>query len=99
MNTKPKVIRIEVSDTIELREMVSGKHKKLGFKRPISEFKSGHDFHRDTKTWRLLERIIDRGKNWYKEIISDLKGNIIHSKEGPLDKHIGHGCDKKITNS
>jgi len=78
--------------------MITGKHKKPGLKRPISEFKSGHDFHRDTKTWRLLERIIDRGKNWYKEIISDLKGNVVHQEEHPLNEHRGHGYDKKSGN-
>jgi hypothetical protein len=43
-----------------------------------------------------LERVIDRAKNWYREIVTDpVTGKIIHACEEPLDAHRGHGTDKK----
>lgn len=84
-----------VSDTIEVHEMIVQKHKTPNKKKPLSEITSGHDFHRDSGTWRIIERILDRGKNWYKETITDLRtGKLLHFQSHPLDQHIGHGSDK-----
>jgi hypothetical protein len=51
-----------------------------------------------TKTQRLgerLKRILDRGKNWYKETVTDLKiEKLLHFQNHPLDQHRGHGSDK-----
>ena len=42
------------------------------------------------------ERLIDKDKNIYKEIVTDPDTNeIIHSCEESLDKHIGHGSAKQ----
>jgi hypothetical protein len=45
-----------VSETIELHDMFVLKHKILGRKRPVSEITTGHDFHKDSKTWRKIEK-------------------------------------------
>jgi hypothetical protein len=44
----------------------------------------------------LLERVIDRAKNWYKKLITDPEtGKVVHHCEEPLTDHRGHGSAKK----
>jgi hypothetical protein len=46
-----------------------------------------------------LERLIDRAKNWYKEVVRDPEtGEIIHKCEEPLREHRGHGTVKEQQN-
>jgi len=69
------------------------KHPK---QRPFLEQKIGDDLHKKSNTWMSLERVIDRAKNWYKEIIVNPKtGEIIHKIEEPLSDHTDHGSAKK----
>jgi hypothetical protein len=79
--------------------MVKLRHEVPGLKRPQAEIVSGEDLHRDSGTWRILERVIDRGKKWYTETIKDsLTGEVIKHTSEPLDKHVGHGSAKHKRN-
>lgn len=90
-----RAFQINTFDTVELHPFLKLHHKVPGRKNPIAEITSGHDLHRDSGVWMFLERIIDRGKNWYKEIITNLKTNeVIHHAEHRLDEHVGHGSAK-----
>lgn len=91
-----RAFQINVSDTVEIYPFLKLHHKVPGRKNPIAEITSGYDLHRDSGVWMFLERVIDRGKNWYKEIITNIKTNeVIHYTEHPLNQHTGHGSDKK----
>jgi hypothetical protein len=47
-----------------------------------------------------LHRVIDRANNWYHERIIDTQTNIVvHVSDESLDKHIGHGSDKRRQNN
>lgn len=86
---------VNVHDTVTAHDFIKIKHKEPGRKKPKSETFSGHDLHRDSGRWMFLERVIDRAKNWYKEIITDLKTKeVVRHVEEPLDQHIGHGSAK-----
>lgn len=75
--------------------MLKLKHKVPGLKKPQAEIISGDDLHRDSGTWRILERVIDRGKKWYTETIKDrLTGEVIKHTSEPLDLHTEHGSAK-----
>ena len=44
----------------------------------------------------LLERVIDRAKNWYRELITDPKtGKVVRYCEEPLSNHRERGSAKK----
>lgn len=61
-----------------------------------SQIQTGDDFHRDTRTWRKLIRVIDWGKNWYSEKIIDEKGaTVFREIDEPLTDHTGRGSAKK----
>jgi hypothetical protein len=60
----------------------------------FQEMWSGDDFHRDSGTWRRLERVIDRAKNWYFERITAADGTVVVHQGHPLTEHHGHGAAK-----
>ena len=44
----------------------------------------------------LLERVINRAKNWYKELITDPEtGEVVRHCEEPLTDHRDHGSARK----
>lgn len=84
---------IGISSTITTRSTLSFKAHQAGRGRPFAEGKVGDDLHGKSGRWFRLERIIDRARDWYREIVSDrLTGEVIHHIEEPLSKHIGHGA-------
>lgn len=95
-NSKKRAMSISISETVQVHEMIGLKAKHGSGGRPFMEQKVGDDLHRKSGKWVKLERVIDRAKNWYKEIILDpITGKIIHKQEEPLSKHRGHGSAKK----
>lgn len=87
-----RLLKVNVSTTVQVRTMLKLKHKVPGIKKPQAEITSGEDLHRDSGTWRILERVIDRGKKWYTETIKDrLTGEVIKHTSESLDLHTGHG--------
>jgi hypothetical protein len=93
-----RAFQINVSDTMQVHDQhdqIRLRHKNSDGKK-LADIISGDDFHRDSGNWRILERVIDWGKNWYKELITDLvTGEIIKFTDEPLDQHTGHGSAKK----
>jgi len=51
----------------------ASKPKRWGIGRPYIEGRTGDSFLFKTGKWMFLERIIDRARNWYKELIIDLR--------------------------
>jgi hypothetical protein len=90
-----RFLHMDISEDITIREKLRLRHKVPGQKRPIAEIVSGDDLHRDSGAWVRLLRVIDRGKNWYKETITNSFGVMLHHQDHPLDKHTGHGSAKK----
>jgi len=86
---------LAIREKITAHEQIKGKVKKKGIRKPVREFKSGDDLHRKSRKWYHREILIDREKNYYREIIKDKDtGEIIHICEEPLSEHIGHGSAK-----
>jgi hypothetical protein len=77
-------------------------YSKLGIKarhgnkgKPFIEQIVGDDLQHKTGKWMKLQRIIDRAKNWYREIVQDPEtGQVIHHSDEPLTDHRGHGSAK-----
>jgi DNA-directed RNA polymerase subunit RPC12/RpoP len=91
-----RALFVSVHDTVTAREKlgVSGRHQ--GEKKPFFEAVSGDDLHRKSGKWMKIERLIDRARNWYREVVTDPEsGEIIHKCEEPLTEHRGHGTAKE----
>lgn len=86
---------MHISEEITVREKLRLRHKVPGQKRPTAEVVSGDDLHRNSGVWVKLLRVIDRGRNWYKETITNSSGEVLHHQSHPLDKHTGHGSAAK----
>lgn len=72
------------------------KAQRAGKGKPYYEAVVGDDLHRKTGIWMKLERVIDRAKDWYKEVVTEPKtGKFIHRCEEPLSEHRGHGSAKQ----
>ena len=85
-----------LADSMEFHDRINFKAKEKGRGRPYLEGTSGEDLYRKTGKWMLLERVIDRAKNWYREIVKDPDtGKIVLRCEEPLSQHRGHGSARK----
>ena len=84
---------VGINSTATARSTLSFKARKAGRARPFAEGKVGDDLHRKSGRWFRLERVVDRARNWYLEIISDrTTGEVIRHVEEPLSEHTGHGA-------
>jgi hypothetical protein len=89
-------IRVELTETLEFHASLGYKAKSQGKGKPYLEGRTGDDLHRKTGKWMLLERVIDRARNWYKELITDSEtGKVVHHCEEPLTDHRDRGSAKK----
>ena len=89
-------IRVELAETLETHASLGYKAKSQGKGKPYVEGRTGDDLHRKTGKWMLLERVIDRAKNWYKELITDPEtGKVVRHCEEPLTDHRDRGSAKK----
>lgn len=80
---------------VEAKVRLKASHTRPGIKRPILEISQGDDFHRNTGVWNYLIRILDRGNNWYSELITNKKtGKIVKQSSEKLTDHVGHGDAK-----
>jgi hypothetical protein len=86
---------IHLEETLTFRAMLGFKAKTQGKGQPYLKGKVGDDLCHDTGKWMQLQRIVDRAKDWYKEIITDPEtGQVVHRCEEPLSEHTGHGSAK-----
>lgn len=91
-----RIIDLKISDTIALHDSGRMKQKRPGFKGFMIYSKFGSSLFRKTNTWMNLTRIVDRLKNSYEELITDIKtGKVIKHVKEKLTDHIGHGSAKK----
>jgi hypothetical protein len=95
-----RALSISVHEVVHIHEMLNLKGRQGTGGRPLMEQRVGDDLHRKTGRWLKIERVIDRIKDWYKELITDPEtGKAIHHTEERLSDHIGHGSAKdKSTN-
>lgn len=64
-------------------------------KNPRLDQFAGADLRKSDGRWMQKERIIDRDRDLYKEVVVDPKdGTIVHQNEEPLSDHFGHGSAK-----
>jgi hypothetical protein len=86
---------ITLEDTLTFRSSLGFKARGLGSGKPYLEGKGGDDLHRKTGRWMHLQRVIDRARNWYSEVVTDPEtGKVVHRCEEPLSDHRGHGSAK-----
>jgi len=90
-----KRFEIVCCDNLSLHDQVGGKIKSFITGKVSVMFKIGDNFFNKTKKWHILERLIDRKNNLYKEYIKDEQNNIIKDVIEPLSDHTGHGSAKK----
>jgi len=86
---------VSISGTVTVRSMLGLKGRHATGGRPFIEQKIGDDLHRKSGRWMRLERVIDRARNWYRELVTDREtGKIVNQCDGPLSDHRGHGAAK-----
>ncbi len=96
-NTKKRKVYLKLRDSITIYNNLRTKTRKdIGGKTKITEEqKIGDDYHRKTKKWNFLHRIIDRLNDRYYEVIKDRNtGKVIEETEEKLSEHQGHGSAK-----
>jgi endogenous inhibitor of DNA gyrase (YacG/DUF329 family) len=87
-------VELNAIATAHTKLIVKARHQAPG--KPFCEEVTGDDLHRKTGKWMKLDRIIDRVKNLYREVVTDQKsGEIVYKCEEPLSEHKGHGSEKK----
>jgi hypothetical protein len=80
----------EISEELQLRSGLNSKQKRKGYKRPIREIVKRVKTSKDSKSPKLVqeERIIDREKGEYHQVVQDdSSGNIIHEEHPHLKDH------------
>lgn len=91
-----KHYEMRLEDTLKLHGSLGFKAKTQGKGKPYLEGRTGDDLHHKTGKWMLLERVTDRAKNWYKElIIHSETGKVVRHCEEPLTDHRDRGSAKK----
>jgi hypothetical protein len=87
--------RIEVHSSLRTKaKSPPGTRRGLSGERMFQEQWVGDDFHHASGTWRRLERVIDRTRNWYYEHIVTTDGTVVVHQDCPLTEHRGHGLAK-----
>jgi hypothetical protein len=71
------------------------RHGDVGKVKPYREAFTGFDYHRDTRQWRQVCRVVDRERDRYTERIVDASGNVVREVDEPLRQHRGHGAAKR----
>ncbi|MDO9579266.1 MAG: hypothetical protein Q7J06_01680 [Bacteroidales bacterium] len=86
----PNLFEINVSDTINFRESIGIKQKRLGFKGFLIKIFQGFKSSGDPNLPQGVDEqmIIDREKNEYHQIVKDNKtGKVLHEEHVPLSQH------------
>jgi hypothetical protein len=84
-----------LSDTVSVHDSIKFRHKNPEGK-TLAEGVSGDDLHRKSGKWIKKERLIDRTKDQYKEVVTDPEtGGVVHHCDEPLSQHRGHESAKK----
>jgi hypothetical protein len=90
-----RIYNASVVETVVVRDGIGFKIKRPGEKKPYIEAKSMPNYSHRLSKLVHHERVIDRDKDRYKEIVKDYEsGEIIHHCEELLSQHINHGTAK-----
>jgi hypothetical protein len=90
-----RAFEVAVSGSLPLHRQLKLKARHGIKGKPFMEQTVGDDLHRKTGRWMKLHRVIDRAKNWYREIVQDPEtGQVVHKSDEPLTEHRGHGSAK-----
>lgn len=85
---------LSVTGTARTKLSMKARHATGG--RPFLEQTVGDELHRKSGKWMKLERLIDRARNWYREVVTDPEtGQTMHECQEPLSEHRGHGAAKR----
>lgn len=79
-----------MKETIKVREGIGIKHKRKGFKKFLSHIiqRWKPSVNSKLKEGVYEERIVDREKNEYHQVVKDAKTEqILHEEHEPLSKH------------
>jgi len=94
-----RIFNEELKENIKAYDSLSFKHKnpkKTGKAKTLAEGFTGYEFSHRHQKIVAKRRHIDRERDAYREIVTDLEtGEIIHQCEEPLSQHMGHGTAKK----
>jgi hypothetical protein len=88
---------VTLTDKAEVHDSLGTKarHGDIGKVKPHRETFTGFDYHRDSKEWRQVSRVVDREGDRYTERIVDAAGNVVRDVDEPLSEHRGHGTAKR----
>jgi hypothetical protein len=92
-----RAFAVNLTDKAEVHDGLTYKarHGDVGKGRPYREAYTGFDYHRDTKEWRQVSRVVDRERDRYTERIVDAAGNVVREVDEPLSQHRGRGVAKR----
>jgi len=98
-SVKKKINMNIVEDArLEIHDSLRAKTKNVAMpskKNPRVDIFAGDDLRKSDNKWMTKERVIDKDKDLYREIVKDpTTGEIIHCNEEPLSQHFGHGTAK-----
>lgn len=95
-----RLIHLEIEDHVgvEIHDGLRGKLKDPNLpskKNPRVDFFAGDDLRKSDGKWMQKKRVLDRDNDRYIEVVVDPEtGKIVHEKDEPLSKHVGHGTAK-----
>jgi hypothetical protein len=92
-----RTFAVTLTDKAEAHDSLATKARygDVGKVKPYREAFTGFDYHRDTREWRQVYRVVDREGDRYTERIMDAAGNVVRDVDEPLSDHRGHGTAKR----
>jgi len=92
-----RTVELALADSAQAHERIGLKARRgeVGKVKPYLEQTSGDDYHRDSREWRQVSRVIDREHDRYTERIVDAAGNVVQEVDEPLSEHRGHGAARR----
>ncbi len=92
-----RTFAVTLTDSAEVHDGLgyTARHGDVGKVKPFREAYSGLDYHRDSKEWREVYRVVDRENDSYTERIRDAAGNVVRDVGEPLSQHRGRGAAKR----
>jgi hypothetical protein len=92
-----RTFAVTLTDKAEAHDSLATKarHGDVGKVKPYREALGGFDYHRDSKEWRQVSRVVDREGDRYTERIVDAAGNVVREVDEPLSDHRGRGTAKR----
>ena len=87
---------MDLSDELTVRERFGTKQRRADQRKPAHETVVGDDLHRDRREWRELERIIDRERDEYHEVIRDPTGWLFMSATSRFHNTVGMAPQDRV---